>query len=150
MELRIYTDGSIDKNPGRIGGWAFVIVLSDGREIRDSGGYQLKGVTNNHSEITAVTKGLLRAWDIRWRFSIPDDVGIVVVSDSQYVINQAEKKWKRKKNKWLLAKLDEAVEKTGATFEWVRGHNGVLGNEIVDKLAGLEVKRLQAREEQAG
>lgn len=118
-------------------------MLPNGEEVRDSGGYLLEGVTNNHSEITAVIKGLERAWDF-WM-----EAGVVVISDSQYVINQAERNWKRKKNKVLLAELDEVVERTGAKFKWVRGHNGIKENEVVDKLAGLEVKRLQAREEQA-
>jgi len=144
--VKIWTDGSIDKNPGTIGGWAYLIKFEH-FEIRNSGSCQYDGVTNNHTEIQAVIHALK---DIQ-RFSsfvfFPIDMIVNVISDSQYVINQAERKWKRKFNLTLLDLLDVTIQRCQypIKFSWVRGHSGVLENEIVDNLAGLEVKNIQLK-----
>jgi len=123
----------------------------------------MEGVTNNHSEITAVIKGLTMMFQLLLdrrasQGKLTDDPGgfepalecdvswILVITDSQYVLNQGERNWKRNKNHALLEKYDNWVAHTGVpvSFKWVRGHAGVEENEIVDKLAGLEVKAIQA------
>ena len=52
MDMKIYTDGSCEGNPGP-GGWAALILL-DGKKKEISGGEKL--TTNNRMELTAAIK----------------------------------------------------------------------------------------------
>jgi len=121
--------------------------LPDGNEIRNSGGYELVGVTNNHAEITAAINGLKRIYEIATSEDFQDEFSsVLVISDSKYVINQGEKNWRRNKNLELLENFDHWVDHCGfpVNFMWVRGHAGVEENEQVDELAGLEVQMIKA------
>jgi ribonuclease HI len=69
----------------------------------------------------------------------------VIVTDSQYCVNGATQwvhGWKANgwktaqkqpvKNKPLWERVDKLARLTGATFEWVKGHNGDFGNNLAD------------------
>ena len=65
---------------------------------------------------------------------------ITIVSDSQYVIQTMLGKYAKKKNSDLWNKLDLQVELLfDKKLSWVhvKGHNGNVENEIVDKFANL-------------
>jgi ribonuclease HI len=134
-QLKIYTDGSCNPNPG-LGGYAWIAL--DGR--LHAGG-ETKS-TNNRMELMAVIHAI----------ESNADRDLVIYSDSQYVINGATK-WYRGwlRNNWkdgtvanrdLWERLLAALSKTNVKFEWVRGHSGNPMNEAVDELAN--VGRLQA------
>ena len=119
----IYTDGSCNPNPGR-GGWGF-IVLGHRGEFEVYG--HVKNTTNNRMELTAVIEAL--------KFSNSKQVKIY--SDSQLTIKCAQGIWKRKVNLDLWEEFDHVAKKRTIVWEWVRGHNGDVYNERVDKLAKI-------------
>ena len=65
----------------------------------------------------------------------------LIYSDSLYVINCAQGKWKRKKNIELWKKYDIYAAGKDIIFKWVKGHNGNHYNELVDRLAKEGVQR---------
>ncbi len=139
--MDVYTDGACSGNPGP-GGWAW--VATDGRH--DSGGEA--DSTNQRMELTAV----LRA--------IEANLGeLHIYSDSTYVVNCFNDRWydgwlkrdwknSQKKpvaNRDLWEPLIEAylAREAEISFNWVKGHSGVAGNEEADRLAVAEVERLR-------
>ena len=58
-----------------------------------------------------------------------------IYSDSQYVINCAQKLWKRNLNHDLWKIYDEMIKDKIINFIWVKAHNGDIYNEIADKLS---------------
>jgi ribonuclease HI len=124
-EQVIYTDGSCTPNPGR-GGWGFILV-----GLREEPDWFVNGgsiqTTNNQMEVMAVIEALKFCNGSINRFKI--------FSDSQYVINCAQGKWKRKKNMDLWKKFDIVSKGKTIRWEWVKAHNGDHYNEKVDLLA---------------
>lgn len=128
-QLDIWTDGaySSSRSSGGVG-----LVILEGDNIIKEFGYTYKNVTNIKMEVAAVILAL--------RFIKEPCESIVIHTDSQYVIGQATQNWKRNKNKALLSKLDEELERVkelcpDVKFEHIRGHEGVYWNEYVDKIA---------------
>lgn len=131
LTAAIWTDGSCYPNPGP-GGWGW----HDGKERQEYGGE--RATTNNRMELTAI----LRAMQAQ-----PNGASVLIYSDSQYCVNGLtawKTGWKRKNwmkkgepmpNRDLWIELDRQQERINATFLWVRGHNGDVGNEIADELA---------------
>jgi ribonuclease HI len=135
--LKMATDGSSLGNPGP-GGWCYYID----EERWGSGGIHLP-VTNNQMELSAVYYGLVHV-------GVED---VVLEVDSQYAINALTKwhhGWRRNgwtnkagqpvANRELIESVLEllSVRKSAgcvAEFQWVRGHNGFLRNEIADRRA---------------
>ena len=74
---------------------------------------------------------------------------VVLMTDSQYVINGIEKNWAKKwrANGWMRNKKEKAVnpdlwdrllnacDRHDVSFEWIRGHTGHPDNERCDELA---------------
>lgn len=120
--LVIYTDGSCSPNPGK-GGWAYIAIFPDS-EIWNND--TVNHTTNNIMELTAVIKALSDFKDTKY---------FLIYSDSLYVINCAENKWKRNKNTELWKQYDILSKDKDIIFKWVKGHNGNHYNELVDKLA---------------
>jgi len=133
--ITIYTDGACIPNPGA-GGWGFAVFNSEKQCIfQDCGG--LPHTTNNIMEMTAVLKAILYAGKSE----------ALIFSDSQYCVkglNEWRHKWKKSgwrrgqsalANAELWQELDAAANASRATFKWIRGHNGNLGNELADRLA---------------
>lgn len=137
--LSIYTDGSCLGNPGK-GGWAFIVVNSEGFEMKSSGGF-VGVATNNTMELMAVIKSL--------EWIISSKIGhATIYADSTYVLNGIQtwiKAWvdngwytkagKPVKNKELWERLLMLSREVQITWEWVKGHNGDYFNEAVDELA---------------
>lgn len=125
--LTIYTDGSCSPNPGK-GGWAYIALLEN-LQIENYGGSI--HTTNNIMEMTAVIEALK---------DFKDTQKFKIYSDSLYVINCAKKIWKRNKNIELWNEYDTLSKNKEITFIWVKGHNGDIYNEMVDKLAKYGAK----------
>ena len=94
-----------------------------------------RNTTNNRMEMTAPLMALLEISE--HRHGLP----IVVISDSQYLVNTMTRGWRRNKNLDLWHQLDQVVALHTVDWEWVRGHSGVQFNEEADRLAN------QGREE---
>jgi ribonuclease HI len=124
-EAVIWTDGACSGNPGP-GGWAAIVIPSEGADpVELSGGEHL--TTNNRMELTAALEGLR---------SLPDGAEVVIVTDSQLMLNSMTKwlpGWKRKgwktaagqpvKNQDLLTALEAEVNRhKKVRWHWVKGH----------------------------
>ena len=129
--IKIYTDGSCLKNPNGPGGWAVCILEEDGSEFCMSGSDP--STTNNRMELKAVIEALK---------CLKEKQECVIFSDSMLVINCASGKWKRKANLDLWKEYEDASRTKKVLFEWVKGHSGDKYNDIVDKLALSESKKI--------
>ena len=118
--IKIYTDGSCLKNPGR-GGWAY--VYADGSQEK-SGNKNL--TTNNAMELTAIGSAIA---------STSEGSDIEIVTDSQYSIDVISGKKKATKNLALIKRIGELLQSRTVKFTWIQGHSGDILNERCDKLA---------------
>ena len=122
MQIHLYTDGSCSPNPGK-GGWGFIVLQNDKMIYEECGGEN--DTTNNRMEMIAIINGLKHI----------KEKSFTIFTDSTYVINTMTKNWKRNKNQDLWKILDEEVKGKTVYWKWVKGHNGDMWNDYVDKLA---------------
>lgn len=131
----MYTDGACSGNPGP-GGWGAVLHFGD--QIKELSGGELQ-TTNNRMELLAAINGLR---------ALKKNVPVDLYTDSRYVkdgITQWIHAWKRNdwrtadrkpvKNCDLWRDLDAVCSQVQVTWHWVKGHDGVPGNERADALA---------------
>ena len=131
----IFTDGACSGNPGP-GGWGAILKYAD-QEKRLSG--WSNHTTNNRMELLAAIRGLE---------ALKRPSCVVITTDSQYLrqgIMEWIKLWKKRswkttskkpvKNADLWGMLDSLCERHHVRWEWVKGHNGHLENELTDSLA---------------
>ena len=128
--LKIYTDGSCLKNPNGPGGWA-LCILENEKEFYLCGNE--KSTTNNRMELKAVIEGIS---------CIKENQECIIYSDSQLTINCASNIWKRKANIDLWEDYEKVSKNKKIKFEWVKAHNKNHYNEIVDKIAFCEAKKI--------
>lgn len=145
--IELYTDGGArPTNPGPAG-WAAVLV-EDGKLVQYRVGSE-KRSTNNRMELTAAIAGL--HW-LTEQFKRPEQLDIIIVSDSEYLIKgftQWMPLWKKRavgddwrtsqkhsvENQDLWKSLDIAVLFfQSVSFRHVPGHNGDRWNEVADEL----------------
>lgn len=131
MSVEIYTDGACSGNPGP-GGWA-ALLRYNGHEKEISGGDV--ETTNNRMEMMAVIEALS---------ALKKPSKVTLYTDSQYVqrgVTEWMAGWKAKgwpsriKNQDLWLRIDAVLQVHSVKFVWVRGHDGHIENERVDKLA---------------
>ena len=131
----MYTDGACRGNPGP-GGWGVVLNYQGNRKT-------LRGfaaeTTNNRMELTAVIEGL-RALNRACRIEVHTDSKYVKQGISEWIDNWKRNGWKTAAKKpvkncdlWQL--LDAETTRHDIDWRWVRGHSGVEGNELADRLA---------------
>lgn len=140
----LYTDGACSGNPG-VGGWACVLMYKNNQK-QFSGGE--KHTTNNRMELTAVIKGLEK---------LKEKCNVEIYSDSAYVVNAINKGWliQWQARNWKTAAKDDVqnqdlweqliklMQKQKTTFIKVKGHSDNEWNNLCDKLAVEEVKKLK-------
>ena len=135
-----WTDGSSDnKNPLRPGGSAYIIFDSQGNEVkRMSKGFM--GVTNNKMELLAIVSVVN---------SLPPNSSVTIHSDSQYSINVLSGRWRASENLKVINLYKRLVAERNikVTFEWVRGHNGDVYNELCDQMARGEYQKMLGKGE---
>jgi ribonuclease HI len=135
MVVEIYTDGACSGNPGP-GGWGAVLTYR-GREKEIFGGEP--ATTNNRMELMAAIRALE---------TLTRPTTVHLYTDSVYVrsgITSWLASWKRNgwltsakqpvKNADLWQRLEAAAAPHQVQWRWVKGHNGVPGNERADALA---------------
>jgi len=131
----IYTDGACKGNPGP-GGWG--ALLRVGRHEKELSGGEAD-TTNNRMEMTAAIQALN---------ALIEPCEVVLHTDSRYVIDGITKwvhGWKKKgwinasrqpvRNADLWHELIAAALPHKVEWVWVRGHDGHVENERVDRLA---------------
>ena len=125
-EVEIWTDGASKGNPGP-GGWGAWMKYK-GHVLELCGG--ALSTTNNQMELTAPTEALCR---------LKEPCKVTLHTDSK-------KGWKTAdgspvKNSDLWKKLYEAAKPHDIEWVWVKGHDGIEGNERADFLANLGVEK---------
>jgi ribonuclease HI len=150
--IEAYTDGSAPLvNPGGPAGFAAVVIgwtkeaaaapASEPDARVDLAGFLPMRISepptsNNRAEVTGIIAALALLCAMT---SLPEHVSIR--SDSDYAINCALGRYKRKKNLDLWACFDtiyrqaQARVPEGISMEWLRGHAGHSWNQAADELA---------------
>ena len=139
-----YTDGSQRFNQS---GWGVVGFFSSAPSYRVEMCGKIKEGTVNSSELMAVIES------VKLIFLLPSSIKFVVIhTDSQYVeqgINRWIGEWKYRgwktsrgkkvKNVEMWKQLNSLIKlgrnKTKIEIKWIKGHSGIEGNEIADRLA---------------
>ena len=139
-KVEIFTDGACKGNPGP-GGWG--ALLRRGKHEKELSGSEPE-TTNNRMEMTAAIRALQ---------ALREPCEVVLHSDSRYVIDGMTKwvhGWQKKgwvnssrkpvRNADLWHELIEAAARHKVAWEWVRGHDGHVENERVDRIASAEAE----------
>ncbi len=135
--LVAYTDGSgtIATKPCGAG-----VVVYDGDDVVLEVSRHLGNGTNNRAELCGIGLALAVTDEPSMRVR-----ALVIRSDSTYAIgaiSAAHGPWDGAANAKLIRYVRSLLVGRSATFEHVRGHAGVAGNERADKLAGLARLRI--------
>ena len=131
MKYTIYTDGGYSQ-VHNVGAFAYV-MLDENNNILRKGAWKIKNETNNRAELKAIITGV---------YHLPDDAtDVVICSDSQYALYTLSGKWGRKSNTDLFPVFDKIIKDRNLKidYEWVRGHNGNLYNEMCDDMCNNAV-----------
>lgn len=137
MQIELWTDGACKGNPG-VGGWAALLVALDDNGVpidrqNRANPYLIGGshpdTTNNRMELTAVIRGLEL---------LTKPTALTVYTDSQYVIQRAERSSNKRANLDLWGLYNAVAVHHDITFQWVEGHAGVAYNERVDAEASRQ------------
>lgn len=151
--LEYYTDGAFSSK-SEMGGWGVVCVENDDVIGKWSGLEPYS--TNNRMELKAVLTALESASSIQ-----TTNTEVVIYSDSAYIVNCFEQGWYRNwiSNNWktkdrrdvknqdlwcpIIALYIRLHQKLNLQILKVEGHSGNKYNDMVDKMAVEERKRLE-------
>jgi ribonuclease HI len=150
--LEIYCDGACQGNPGKAGSGLAIYGRDKSSPTLLYGDYDPKG-TNNTAELNALYKALLLAREYG------EHGRVTIISDSKYGIDcittwaygWKRNGWKRKggeiKNLDIIKLTHKLYDniKHRVVIRHVKGHSGVEGNELADRMAikAIEFKATQ-------
>ena len=124
-QVSIFCDGSSLGN-GQVATRAAAVALLGYRGIWRAFGQYLGVATNQQAEIAAAALGLE---------SLREPCDVRVFTDSRYVVETMNGRFRRKTNKEWWERLDRAAENHNIHWEWTAGHVGHLLQETADRAA---------------
>lgn len=143
-KVDIFTDGACKGNPGP-GGWAALLRM--GKHEKELSGSEAD-TTNNRMEMMAVLRAL-RALTRPCEINLHSDSRYVIDGMTKWIHGWQKKGWinsskKPVRNADLWHDLIEAAAPHRITWIWVKGHDGHVENERVDKLASAAAEQALA------
>ncbi len=128
-QISVFTDGASSGNPGPSGIGVYMVFKNKTKEISESIG----NATNNIAELKAIKRGL----EELKRFDLP----VMVYTDSNYCLGVLTKNWKTHVNQSLINEIKNLLAKFNQIeITKVKGHAGIHGNEVADKLATSAIR----------
>jgi ribonuclease HI len=124
-KVLIYCDGSSLGNGREVCRAAGVALLGYKGIWRAVGEY-LGAATNQQAEIVAAAIGLE---------SLREPCAVDLYTDSRYVVETMNGRYRRKTNKEWWDRLDQAASRHQVNWQWTRGHVGHLLQETADVTA---------------
>lgn len=137
----IFTDGACKGNPGP-GGWGALLRMGS-HEKELSGGEP--HTTNNRMEMMGAIRAL-RALTRPCQINLYSDSKYVIDGITKWVHGWQKKGWvnaskKPVRNEDLWHELIEAAKPHTINWHWVKGHDGHVENERVDRLASAAAEQ---------
>ncbi len=133
--ITAYTDGGALDNPGGWSAWSCLLIAEDGTEFLCSG-LLPPPTSSNAAELEAAIQALQRT---------AEGIRVHLISDSSYLVNTMKKGWRRKANHGYWQRLDALCDARKVTWEHVPGHNGLRGNELVDRGCRAELDKVRGK-----
>jgi len=136
--VTIYTDGSAHYKD-KLGGIGVYIKFGTGDQMKEkiiSRGYS--NTTNNRMELRAIIEGMKAITLKNYKVHIYTDSELCVNTFTSWIGRWEKEGYAGRKNVDLLIEGLEELRKFpkgNVVFHWVKGHNGIQGNEIADLLA---------------
>ena len=140
-----YTDGSAKAGPGAPGGWGYCIVPPEGARLEGYG--KAHGTLAKIMEYRAVAEALA---------VLPADVAVTVFSDNESMVKNLDlhlATWEVRDFAKVDPLLVDSARRIAAairekqlhvTWQWIRSHNGNVGNERADALAAQGAREAKA------
>lgn len=124
-KVTIVCDGSSLGNGKGVTRAAAVAVLGF-KGLWKAVGEYLGNATNQQAEIAAAAVGLE---------NLNEPCTVTLMSDSRYVVETMGGTWKRKTNHEWWKRLDTAAARHQISWQWVKGHDGHVVQEVADTMA---------------
>jgi ribonuclease HI len=124
-EVTIFCDGSSLGN-GQSATRAAAVALLGYQGIWRAVGCYLGSATNQQAEVAAAALGLE---------SLLEPCKVHLFTDSRYVVETMEGRFRRKTNHEWWERLDKATSRHTVKWEWTRGHVGHVIQEATDRAA---------------
>lgn len=148
--ISVYTDGGYKKEPATCAYGVYIIM---DEFVEERNGICLYGLIDHHKKTSQISE--MWACKEALQYLITAELNhfpIVLYSDSSYCINTMSSWWyswvkkgsldsKQNIDLWYEI-MDLVAEFSNIRFEWVRGHNGDIHNELVDELNQAAIGRI--------
>ena len=138
MPIVVFADGAAKGNPGP-GGWGVIVVTPEGRVTELGGG--VRQTTNNRMELTAALEALRHIGTALTPVAVHTDSTYVIRGIREWIHAWRRRGWRTAGggdvlNRDLWEELAAAEQRAGTVvWHYVRGHQGIPGNERVDEIA---------------
>lgn len=123
--MTIFCDGSSLGN-GQAATRAAAVAMLGYKGVWRAVGEYLGNATNQQAEVAAAALGLE---------ALLEPCRVDLFTDSRYVVETMSGRFRRKTNHDWWSRLDQAAKRHQVKWQWIRGHDGDLVQEAVDKAA---------------